>query len=176
MKLKSILNKLAELIDVNIPYHSHGGCGVIALAVAKQLGEYGIEPRFRIVSDSYNDDDDNDEEPYMVVNIDQIRDNIRFNGMSTKSKDAWNDHNLHFTHVILEFDWRGRTYQWEVNDGIILAEKAPDRWNGWPIAEGYMTVEEFEPLVKERDGWNPRYNRNQNPRVTQLIQEAFAAG
>lgn len=160
MNLIARLNTLGKNVMDKHPTINWGGCCVFASRVAKRLE--GVVERVAVrVGNDYG-------EYYDGQHLDHVRNNIQKN-----TPRQWNRHGIYFAHVIVEFDYRGRTYHYDA----LGAKKARNSTNmhGYPIIDGELTVQEATELANVKAGWNPSFDRAEIPYVEKLINDAFDA-
>lgn len=152
-----MLNDLAWKADTQIDYLNWGGCGVFAALVGRKLQDAGIP--VGVVCGSWR----HAERP---GNVARARSNV-----SNKwDAEEWNENGVYFGHVGLEVEIDGKLYHYDSN-GVKPAGKLLD---GLPIADGRVTIEEMELLAGESLNWNSEFPREQIPRLTEIVEKAFA--
>jgi hypothetical protein len=135
-----------------------GGCCVFAALVGKRLEK--IAPvKIRVGNSHYVGNSD-------AINLDEVRNNIRSNVPS-----AWNQYDVHFAHVIIEFVWRKKTYHYD-SCGVTV-EDAHTVMGNYPILKGSLTVKEAAELSSTQRGWNHMFDRGNIPDIERMINEAF---
>lgn len=148
------LNDLASDLVANHPNVDYGGCCVVAAHVAKYLTQY-IDTRI-VIGQDYSD----------IKNLNHIRQNI-----NTLNKREWEDNNIDFAHVLVEFKCNG---QWFVFDSTYGVMEKKEHWNKsrWKRNKGEITVEEATSLANTPT-WNSEFDRDEIPEVRRLIDNFF---
>jgi hypothetical protein len=140
------------------PNINRGGCGIFAVHIAKRL--QNIVPVRIVVCDYYKQD------------LDKIRDNV-FNQYNLSD---WNNADISFVHLVVEFEYNGIEYHYDT-DGVRLKQ---DEWDaddypfsGYPFCDGSFTIEEISSFVARSDGWNPTFNRKEIPLIERKVKNLF---
>lgn len=84
--------------------------------------------------------------------------------------EEWNANGVYFGHVGLEVEIDGKLYHYD-SHGV---KPAGTHIDGLPIAKGRVTIEEMELLAGESLNWNSDFPREQIPKLTTLVEKAFA--
>ena len=158
MELIKILNDLGEEISSKIHRLNNGGCCMYAYEVAKLMP---IDCLI-LVGNPY----------YDYSSIPLARKTIYQNNASPKNINSWWDVGIIFGHVFIEFEYEGKTYHYDSNGVRDAREYDPSF--GFPVAEGWLTLEEAKTLNRQRTGWNTSYNRRQTKKVKKIICERLA--
>ncbi len=148
------LNTLSELVSKEIPNINYGGCCVFASLVGKHLQQ--IKPiRFAVLSG-----------PWFCkpTTIDEARQLVSKNTLY-----EWNNNNVYFGHVLMEFDYRGKTYYY---DSTGVENKDDDCRSGDQI-KGFLTLKECQELADDTSGWNSCFNRKHIPQMKKIIDTFF---
>ena len=150
------MRRLSKQLNTHLVLPNRGGCCVIAAEIAEHL-EKIVPVRIR-VSDDHCDDNCN------------LNDIVDYLGPQA-SHDMWNDAEVSFGHVIVEFDYNGRTYHMDTN-GVKLAKKRDPSF-GWLMYDGFLPLEAAKTLASEAGNWNKKFNRNQIPVVKKIVSTTF---
>lgn len=153
-----MLNDLAWKADTKIDYLNWGGCGVFAALVGRKLQDAGIP--VGVVCGSWRHNGDK-------ADVERARSNVA----EKWDAEEWNANGVYFGHVGLEVEIDGKLYHYDSKQGVKPAGKEID---GLPIAKGRVTIEEMELLAGESLNWNSDFNRKQIPKLTKLVEKAFA--
>lgn len=155
-----ILKRLVDLgqtVNQHYPKINHGGCCVYAALVARALKDRGIESRGIAAScmtkDWYTG---------KVKDLDPVRKKITNNTCA-----EWNENDVYFGHVGIEFKYRGRYRHYDSN-GLHMRMPA---LSGLTIYKGRLTLEEMESLAATRDGWNSTFDRKHIPDVKRMVED-----
>ena len=102
-----------------------------------------------------------------VVNLNRIREKI-----NTLNRREWDENNVVFAHVLVEFREKGKWYAFDSTDGV---KTKKDHWNDscWTRNKGHLTVEEAMALANTRSGWNSFFDRDEIPMVRRRITKFF---
>ena len=158
--LLTYLRRLAKQLNDNIVLPNRGGCCVISAEIAEHL-ERIVPVRIRVSNDWVDEDDD--------CNLNEMVDYL---GCTVGDHDAWNDNDIAFGHVIVEFDYNGRTYHMDTS-GVKLAKKRDPSF-GWLMYDGHLPLHAAKALAAQQGNWNKKFNRAQIPRVKKIVEESFA--
>ena len=153
------MRRLSKQLNTHLIQPNRGGCCVIAAAIAEHL-EQIVPVRIR-VSDDHVDHCDDD------CNLNDI---VNYLGPQA-SHDMWNDAEVSFGHVIVEFDYNGRTYHMDTN-GVKLAKKRDPSF-GWLMYDGFLPLAAAQTLASEAGNWNKKFNRDQIPVVKKIVTNTF---
>ena len=93
------LEKFAKKVIKKYPYINSGGCCVFAALIGKYLEKHVTAVRVRVRNAWMREGS---------RNLDTIRNKITENTLR-----QWNRNGVDFTHVMVEFDYRGRTYLYD---------------------------------------------------------------
>jgi hypothetical protein len=163
-KLFNLLTKCADVINKNIEKPNYGGCGVIAVAVAKELKARKIP--VEIVTPVYPSTE------YVPPKV-AVQRVIQWNKQITN--DRVDDAGVNRNHLAVRFKIGRLTRTWETDANISLARVFGEDKRypcPYPFGEGF-TIEEAQVLVKDKRGWNPTYDRAQNRKVNKIIKTIF---
>ena len=143
------LSAALRSIDRDFDMINHGGCAVIAAALAKELDGHLEDMRITTLGHSG------------VHDIDEVRPEIY-----TNNPDAWYDNGIGFKHVWIEGTIQSRHVCID-STGVHEPDFFYDVW-GIP-ATGSFTLEEIQELA-DCDDWNPAFNRGQIPRLRKRVR------
>lgn len=147
------LDYLAEVVSDNISNINYGGCCVFAALIAKHLQHFFD---VRIIVFSHEVD----------ITIDEARSHIQNN-----IPEEWNLNGIYFGHVVIEYvDRKGNFNQYD-SEGITKSDRFG--YSGLDRVEGYLTIDETISLANEADGWNDCFNREQIPKMKEIIDNFF---
>lgn len=139
------------------PLINHGGCGVFAAEMAKDLTAKGFDAKIRVVP-----------QPWDAEGFDDMQamfQRIERNGGDIEDLYEWE---ITPYHVVVEVKGHGV-------HGVLDAEGFEKvqgyRYNGRPMAEGYVPIEVMNYAAKHSDIWNPTFPRRTIPRVRRAIKE-----
>lgn len=158
-ELKPLLTAISTDIDANFYKVNHGGCGVFANIVAKQLRKHycGV---FEIkVANQYVDI----EAPINYV-IDEL---------GLKSLKQWNDNDIVCRHIVLVFDEGSkRTLTMFDSEGVDNIKRTvmlnPHEWYA-----GSLTLKQLDDIASKKSGWNDTFDRAQIPEMKICIKKIF---
>lgn len=155
------LRRLSKQLNTHLVQPNRGGCCVIAAAIAEHL-EQIVPVRIRVSDDhfdhSYSDDNCN------------LNDMVNYLGTQA-SHDMWNDADVSFGHVLVEFDYQGRTYHMDTS-GVKLAKKRDPSF-GWLMYDGFLPLAAAQTLASDAGNWNKTFNRNQIPVLKKMVMATF---
>jgi hypothetical protein len=160
MSLINTLNNLAAATIKRHPHVDHGGCCVVAAHVGKRLQEKNIPVRIRVLNN-----------PWMgnAPDLDEAREQIS----NSLDKWEWEQSDVDFYHVIVEFEYDGKKYAYDSTDGVREIDEV--HHEDGVLLDGAMTVEEARALA-DVDDWNPMFNRDQvstvRRRITRMLNSA----
>lgn len=155
MDLIDTLNKLGDRINRWYPEINRGGCCVYAAMIGKELRARDIEVRVIVAADGAS------------KNLDKVRPKVCNNWR----KAEWNENDVWFNHVGVEFKHKGRIFHYDSN-GVNPRGKILD---GYKIYPGRLSVDEAQLLADEPEGWNTRFNRSKIPNLKRHVRSYLAA-
>lgn len=158
MSLIDKLDKLGWEAGNKIDSLNSGGCCVFASLVANRLSAAGIPVRGIVAMRRHRYDVEPEE-----VDIDEARKNVS----NVAYDEEWEDNNVHFSHVGLEFELEGKLYHYD-SHGVKEAGRTLDNM---PIVRGRLYPEELEALASVPTNWNYWFNRNQIPKLGKLVDK-----
>lgn len=146
---------------------NEGGCAVYAALVARALLNRGIPARGR-VADRYN---------LGKNTVSVVRELLGQQGIDTARANArdWNVKGIDFTHVLVEFDYRGKTYLCDSNF-VDSKPREIEPTCGAPLLPGSLSIAELEAIAADECGWNPWFDRDNIPALQQIISATLGAG
>lgn len=157
----SQLQRLGREANARVPELNCGGCAVYAALVSRALLKRGILARAR-VADRYQTGE---------YTVDKVRAVLAENGIDTNNAtpDDWHAEGISFTHVLVEFEYCGRTYLADSN--FVDTERLKrEPTCGAPLLPGVLSVPEVESLASTPDGWNAMFDRDEGiPILKQLV-------
>jgi len=154
MDLLEILDNLGRDVEARYPYINHGGCCVYAAIVAQALQAHRVNAKGIVVS-------------YFAskwIHIDKIRNNLK-----RKDVREWSENDVNFSHVGLEFRYRGKVYHYDTKQ-LKLKEK---RFDDMEIYPGRLLVEEMVQLAGSPEGWNTSFDRRKIPVIRRMVDKAL---
>ena len=167
--LPSNLYKTLERVQWRVlkaPNLNSGGCGVFAVAVAKELKKRGVD--CEIITVGYGEDSS----PVIVKN------SLMSNAGNPKSCDDWDANGLTRDHVGVRFKHKRITYTYD-SDVLYrsvreFGYRADDTtWKcKYPYGKG-MSIEDMGKLVKTKSGWNTDFDRKHIATVKKIVKETF---
>ena len=146
------LNALGNYIYTLYPSINYGGCGIYAVAIAKELIKLHIKPKILVVS----------QETYTDMNVRDVAKTIEH----TDDVHEWNDKGIIFRHVIISFTFEGQEYHYDTG-GVVEAD---EKYEGYHIYKGHLQLHEAKAIIKHQAGWNTTFDRNKIPFITQHIE------
>jgi hypothetical protein len=155
MDLIDSLNVLGRRINRWYPEINHGGCCVYASIIGEELRRRNIDVRIIVASYSAK------------VNLDKVRTKLG----NTNRKEDWNGRSVYFTHVGVEFVYKGKTFHYD-SDGVTRKGKNLKEWRIYP---GRLSVDEAKGLADEPVGWNESFNRNKIPSLRRHVRRFMGA-
>lgn len=154
------LRRLAKQLGTTLIQPNRGGCCVIAAEVAAQL-EKIVPTRIRVSNDDCEAEDN--------ANLNQMVDYL---GPQVDDHNAWNDAYIFFGHVIVEFDYQGKTYHMDTS-GVRLAKKRDPSFN-WPMYDGHLPLHAAKALADIPGNWNKKFNRDQIPHLRKMVKDVLS--
>lgn len=159
-RLRAALESLGERINAEVAWVNHGGCGIVAVEVGKQLQRIGIECDIATGGDPgtlpaalVRDEVDDPEDPF-----------------------EWDRAGLGRGHLAIRFPLGGIVYTWDT-DGF-APDDAPFLGGSEWVKSGRfgtgLTVAETAAICRPLAGWNRTFDRAQVPTIRRLVREAFA--
>jgi hypothetical protein len=156
---KSLLDQLdglAKKVSSQMKRINHGGCCVYATLVANHL-QHIVPTRFVVFHGGWRPDED--------LDLDDVRNQVTSNCLL-----EWNGCGVYFGHVVIEFDYDGKTYHydsegWTDSDGSIC--------QGSVRIKGYLLKQDADELADDEYGWNDTFDRNQIPKMKRIIDDYF---
>lgn len=145
-KLRAMAKQLDRVPDVN-----YGGCCVVAAEIANQM--QGMVPTRLRVGHLWNIDTD----------IETARNNIS----NVANGYEWHENGVYFGHVIVEFDYQGRTYHMD-SSGVHKA-KDVDPSFGYELYSGFLPLSDAKALAGVWSNWNSRFDRCYIPRIKNIV-------
>jgi len=155
MDLHETLNTLGQRINRYYPEINHGGCCVYASLIGEELRKRGIESRVIVAAWG------------ATTNIDKVRPQL----MNTDRKVEWNDNDVYFNHVGVEFKYKGKTFHYD-SDGVKPKSK---KLKSYVIYPGRLSVDEAKLLADEPEGWNESFERSKIPALKRHVRSYLAA-
>lgn len=146
------LKEIGEKVTQAYPMINNGGCCVFAALIARQLDKH-VPVRIRACNRGAR-----------KHNLDDIRKNIVENTAS-----EWEKNGVTLYHVIVEFDYKGKTYHY---DSTKLNE-AEDKFDRIPVYPGHFSLEEAEVFADDQYGWNHMFDRSDIPKIKRMIGKFF---
>lgn len=156
----SQLRRLGQEANARVRYLNCGGCAVYAALVSRALLKRGIPARAR-VADQYQSKN----------TVDKVRGVLAEKGINTDNARPrdWNAEGIVFTHVLVEFEYCGRTYLADSNF-VDAKRRKREPTCGAPLLQGALSVPEVESLASGPDGWNVMFDRDEGiPILKQLM-------
>ena len=154
MDLIKSLNELGERINRWYPAVNSGGCCVYAAEVGKELLRRGIETRIIVAAWGARS------------HLDKVRPKLN----NTNQKAEWNDKDVWFNHVGVEFKYKGKVYHYD-SDGVHRKSRSLKSWTVYP---GRLSVDEAKALADEPEGWNDCFERGKIPSMKRHIRRYLA--
>jgi hypothetical protein len=142
---------LNEQIKNEIPEINHGGCGVFALIMAKQLELLGYNPTISILTNYFGDTEDKKRVLNEVMNGNKVN---RSEKLGTS-----------FAHCCIEVGGL-------IFDGKMVGVAFKEKWISYPITGSY-SIEELS-LALKIGSWNDDYSRKyNNPKLRRIIKNTI---
>ena len=157
--LRDALERLGDRLHCEVEYVNHGGCGVVAAEVGKQLTRLGIE--CDVATGGYSS----------TLPAAVVRDDV----FDHDDPLAWDAAGLGRGHLAIRFPLDGIPYTWDSNG--FAPDSAPylggSEWEKNGEFGTGLTVAEADRLNKGQRGWNRTFDRKQIPVIRDLVREAF---
>lgn len=157
------LNKLARELLRNHSTIDCGGCCVVAAQMAKYLSHL-VPVQIVTGNGSWSAE--------LEDTLDDIRPHINSN-----NKYEWEENGVHFSHVLIEFEYDGTVYAFDSTHGVRHKEEYWSR-SPWTRLEGSFLQEEAESFAKD-NSWNEMFDRAEVPivrrRITNFFKKHFPA-
>lgn len=158
-KLRAALERLGDDIANDVACVNHGGCGVVAAEVGKQLTRLGIE--CDIATGGYPE----------CLPAALVRDEV----MDHSDPLAWDAAGLGRGHLAVRFRLGDEFYTWDTNG---FAPDSADVLGGsdWCKNGEYgtgLTVAEADAMNRKQRGWNRTFDRRQIPTIRKLVRDTF---
>lgn len=163
MNIIDKLNDLGKEVLRRYPDINYGGCCVYAAMIVAALHKHKIKAQGIVASweaESLNN---------AGMSIDAVRGN-----MVNKTHDEWNSNGVAFSHVGVEFEYKGRVRTVKKHydtHGVHSAKKVLDNY---PIYNGRLTLEELRILAGTKKGWNSCFDRKDIPAIRKLVKAHLA--
>lgn len=153
-----------------IPNLNHGGCCVVAAAVAGALERLGVP--VEVVSTSYS-----------TTNVPaNARTVLLDSGYEVENAGnyAWDDAGLYRSHLGVRFKLGGVLHTWD-SDTLWRGGKAFGGWANstgprdpcnYPFGQG-LTVREAQALADDPKGWNKDFKRKHIQRIRDIVSEGL---
>lgn len=157
----SQLRRLGQEANARVRYLNCGGCAVYAALVSRALLNRGIPARARVADRSHTGE----------YTVDKVRAVLAENGIDTNNATPhdWHAEGIDFTHVLVEFEYRGRTYLADSNF-VDTKRRKREPTCGAPLLPGILSVPEVESLASTPDGWNDAFDRDEGiPILEKLV-------
>lgn len=148
------LDDLASDILQNHPNIDFGGCCVFAAHVAKYLVQH-VTIRI-VIGQDYSS----------IRNLNRIREKI-----NPLEKTEWEDHDIDFAHVLVEFKQKGKWFAYDATNGV-MGKKEHWEESRWRRNKGEITIEEATSLANTPT-WNSDFDRDEIPEVRRRIDNFF---
>lgn len=155
MDLIETLNVLGSRIEEIFPHINAGGCCVFAAEAAKHLELAGCSVRILV--------GDND----TSADINDVRPNLESNTVVN-----WNDNEIYFGHVIVEFECKGITYHYDSTG--VHAPSLRTALYGYNIVDGFLTTKEATELAECSRGWNSFFDRDDIPQIKAMFDQTLS--
>lgn len=155
MDLFDTLNELGQRINRWYPYINYGGCCVFAALVGQELLARNIRARV-IIAQGYDH-----------TNVEEVRQKVK----NIFDMHEWQDNGVSFSHVGLEFHFRGQYWHYDTN-GV---HKKSTKLDHMKINPGRLTVADAKILADKGNDWNDVFDRRSIPRLRRHIKKFFAA-
>lgn len=141
-----------------------GGCGVFAVAVAKELKKRSIPCEIITVGGKKNSPR-------------KVKDRLANASNDTKDYNSWDSNGLSRNHVGVRFKDKGIIYTY---DSVALLRSSKKFGNSgdspwvcsYPYGEG-MSISDMNKLTKSKDGWNTDFDRSQIDTVKNIVKDSF---
>lgn len=150
------LSRFGKRINRTYSYVNRGGCCIVAAEFARPLKQ--IFPSTNIIVGSYKWEQAQD--------LEKVRKLIGSNSFR-----QWTKHGIDFTHVLLEFEFEGKMYQFDTCDGVVPRKDTTIL--DLRILDGHLTLSEAQDLAHSPVGWNEMFDRKQIPAIQKDIKEFF---
>lgn len=161
--LYNTLSNIQKTATKEIYCLNFGGCGVFAVAIAKELQKRNIPCEIITVAYSAKSSPSN------------VKSNLLSTKESLKCCDAWDSNGLGRNHVGVRFKYNGITFTYD-SDAIRRSVRKFGQNGAWecnyPYGEG-MSTEDMKKLVEKKHGWNSDFDRRQITTVKKIVKEAF---
>lgn len=146
-KLRAMAKHLDRVPDVN-----YGGCCVVAAEIAEHM-QNKVPTRLR-VAHLWN----------TGAHIDDARNNVS----DVANGYEWHENGVYFGHVIVEFDYLGRTYHMD-SSGVHQAKNVDPSF-GYELYAGFLPLDDAKALAGQWANWNTRFDRSLIPRIKAIVQ------
>lgn len=157
----SQLQRLGREANARVRYLNCGGCAVYVALVSRALLNRGIPARARVADWSQTGEH----------TVDKVRAVLAEKGIDTNNATPhdWNAEGIKFTHVLVEFEYRGRTYLADSNF-VDTKRRKREPTCGAPLLPGALSVPEVESLASTPVGWNAMFDRDEGiPILKQIV-------
>lgn len=157
--LLAALEKIGDRIHAEVPYVNHGGCAIVAAAVARRIKRLGLPVDIATGGYHYT-------KPAAVV---------RERVADPTDPYEWDRAGLGRGHLAVRFPLGDMAYTWDTNgfapdDEPVLGGSEWEK-NG-EFGTG-LTIEECTAMVRRKRGWNPTFDRRHVPTIRRIVREEF---
>ena len=154
--VRNAIEALQSEVECRIKWLNHGGCGIFALMVHRELSKYGIRSEMRVINRKHGGED----------KFNEAKQSIEW----YLNEEYFNEHELRetsFSHSYIELPDFDIIFDGEVSDEDLKDEWLDEhsRWDDF----GEYTPEEMEVAIKH-GGWNDFYKRSQNDLLQEIIE------
>lgn len=158
------LRLLSKNMRTSLRNPNRGGCCVIAAEVASYLDQL-VPVRIRVSNDHFDWEGWKDKNCNLNQACEEMGDNAGHH-------QEWNNRDVFFGHVIVEFDYRGRTYHMDTSGCKEATDRDPSFH--WLMYDGYLPLNAARELAARPGNWNQRFDRSQIPVIRGMVKQAFA--
>jgi hypothetical protein len=159
LDFRACMDLVSERMIREVPTINAGGCAFFASELIKRMRDVGITNiNVAIFGDPLQYDTNK------VPNVNDVEHEMILNECDLFDLEDWNANGVSFAHVAIE--WGGT--HWDAIDPFV-----DDYWKCWPRYEGSFNEEVLHYIGQSPDGWNPAYDRDQDERVRDILDESF---
>lgn len=149
---------ISERIQEEVYCINAGGCVFFASQLLKRMKKIGIDNAVVVAyGDQFMED---------TADLHNVNNTLRESFLDPYDLDNWNENGVNFAHVVVEWD----DVCWDAERPFSANEP---NWLMWSRYNGTLDEDLVHEWGADSTGWNPSYDRSQDPIVCQILDEAF---
>lgn len=150
------IKSICKNVNSEIEHMNSGGCCVFASIITPYLMELGLKPKIRVANWNHK-------QPM----IGSIRKKIDTNDIK-----QWNSNDVSFGHVVVEVTCNDSKYLVDSKNVMLKTGHIEPTCN-MKMMRGELKLNEAVAISSKQSGWNPRFDREQIPRLRALVHSQF---